>query len=137
MGFLVPCISDFVDTQDINVSYDLDKYALHYGRPGYLKRYVVEDGHKIVGFEYLEIRQLNFVDPSLLPGPMCKVRQLDGCKPYHIALMENPQALQLAQFRLAYNASVGRRWRRDRTLDIPDLAVVYGLIFLSAEEIEV
>jgi hypothetical protein len=138
MGFLVPYRSDFLYTAD-DIAYDLDRYALFYGRHGYLKRLVVEDGHKIVGVEYLEIKQLNFVDPATVPGPLCQIRQIQGCKPYLQAIMEHPHGLQLSQYHLAYNAPVNRHWQRTRTKEIPDLSITYGntmLGFFSPEEVD-
>jgi hypothetical protein len=137
MGFLVPHNADLVVGSDPDTKYELDRYVKQHGCHGYLKRYVVEDSHKVIGAEYLEIRQLNFANLNFVPGPLCRIQTIPGRKPYVAALMEHPHALHLAQHALAYNVPVVQYWQRYRARRIPDLAVVYGsaaIGFFSPEE---
>jgi len=135
MGFLVPRDCNELIKRDVDVEYELDRYVLEYGSHGYIKRIVAESG-RVLGSEYREIKQLNFSNPSYLPGPLCQMGTLYGRKPYVVALAEHPHALYLAQHGLRYNVAISDLWNRTYTKQIPLLDTIYGnttIGFLSPE----
>lgn len=137
MGYLVPRNNDIILGN--HETYEIDLYVKEYGDHGYLKRYVVEDGNKILGCEYLEIKQLNFSNPATIPGPLCRMKTLPGRLPYLTAICQHPHVLYLAQHNLSYDVPIKNYWIRHKRKDIPDLSIIYGnssIGFHSPEEVD-